>query len=618
MDMLDSWSHFSGLLSELAKRQALPFVDGAIRHNIGTKHLAQAFQKQFYAQWIDAILSGSPALAAFHRVSQDRAVCVFSEKDKKHFEINKSKIRAILSANRPSTDLVASGSALAVLLREGAKKRKQKSIRTLFLETGELVQRLKPCFLMSPLSVSTFLAPDSMHFDVVIFDEASQIFPQDAIGAIYRAGQLIVVGDSRQMPPSNFFNASAVAEADDGDEAVTDFESILDVCQASMKQVRLRWHYRSRCEQLIAFSNKNFYDGRLVTFPSPRADTPGQGVDYYHTDGIFDRKTHTNRKEAEFVVGLIFRNIEKYPERSLGVVAFSVAQQELIEKLLTKQRQRMPEKEYFFNNEKEPFFVKNLETVQGDERDTIIFSVAYGRDAQGRLLHNFGPLNRQGGERRLNVAITRAKYNVQVVCAMHSTDIDLKRTSSDGVRLLREYLDFAENGTLGPVCAAKAHTFETEDTSLEQEVCDFLRARGFAVDQKIGCSGMPIDLGVRRSGMMSPARMPLDMEALGMTEYVLAIECDGENYRALKNARDRDRLRRENLERMGWSFYRIWSTDWFRSKMAEQERLLEAVSEAVKKSEAFSAGPKYRKWTLRRPKLCLRLKHLKQKQKRRP
>ena len=366
-------------------------------------------------------MSGNSVLSAFNRISQDKAIRTFSEKDTEQFEINKAKIRAELSSMRPSLDMIASGSALAILLREGEKKRKQKSIRSLLAETGELVQRVKPCFLMSPLSVSTFLAPDSVHFDVVVFDEASQIFPQDAIGAIYRADQLIVVGDSKQMPPSNFFNATI--EAEDNDEEtgdVTDFESILDLCSTSMQQLRLRWHYRSRYEQLITFSNKNFYDSDLVTFPSSKVDAPGIGVDYYHVDGVFDRKVHTNRKEAEFIVDLIYQNIEKYPNRSLGVVAFSVAQQDLIDKLLSKRRQSTPEKEYFFKNDgKEPFFIKNLETVQGDERDTIIFSIAYGIDAQGRLLHNFGPLNRAGGERRLNGAVTRAKCNVQLVSSLH-------------------------------------------------------------------------------------------------------------------------------------------------------------------------------------------------------
>lgn len=337
-------------------------VDTAISQNVEAKDIVNSFKKLFYYQWIDSILAATPALSVFNRISQDKAVRTFAEKDIEQFEINKAKIRAELSDKRPSLDMIVSGSALATLLREGEKKRKQKSIRSLLAETGELVQCVKPCFLMSPLSVSTFLASDCVHFDVVIFDEASQIFPQDAAGAIYRAEQLIVVGDSKQMPPSNFFNASIETEDDNEEtEDVTDFESILDLCSASMPQLRLRWHYRSRYEQLITFSNKNFYDGELITFPSSKADSPGIGVDYYHVNGVFDRKTHTNLKEAEFVVDLVYQNIEEYPNRSLGVVAFSAAQQDLIENLLSKRRQSASEKEFFFKgNEKELFLLKIL------------------------------------------------------------------------------------------------------------------------------------------------------------------------------------------------------------------------------------------------------------------
>ena len=578
MDNLDNWCHFRSLISELDDKQAVPYINAAISQNTEPKHIVSAFQKQFYYQWIDSILSGNPVLSGFNRISQDKAVRTFADKDSEQFDINKAKIRAELSSTRPSLDMIASGSALSILLREGEKKRKQKSIRSLLAETGELVQRIKPCFLMSPLSVSTFLATDSVHFDVVVFDEASQIFPQDAIGAIYRAKQLIVVGDSKQMPPSNFFNATIEAEDNDEENGdVTDFESILDLCLTYMPRRNLRWHYRSRYEQLIAFSNKNFYDSDLVTFPSSKADAPGIGVDYYHVDGVFDRKSHTNRKEAEFIVELIYQNIEKYPNRSLGVVAFSVAQQDLIDKLLSERRQSTPEKEYFFRNDgNEPFFIKNLETVQGDERDTIIFSIAYGIDAQGRLLHNFGPLNRVGGERRLNVAVTRAKYNVQLVSSMHYTDIDLKHTSAEGAKLLREYLDYAENGNIALERAVSVSPYEQFDSDFELEVCDYLRSKGFAVDTQVGCSGFRIDLGLK---------LP------DSSDYVLAIECDGATYHSSKNARDRDRLRQEILERMGWKFYRIWSTDWFRNKSVEQSRLLEAAADAIRNTTKAEPKP---------------------------
>ena len=578
IETLDNWCHFRNLLSKLDDKQVVPYLNAAISQNVEQKQLAGAYQKRFYCQWIDAILSENPVLSDFNRISQDKAIRTFTEKDVEQFEINKAIIRAELSSMRPSLDMIAQGSALAILMREGEKKRKQKSIRSLLAETGELVQRIKPCFLMSPLSVSTFLAPGSVDFDIVVFDEASQIFPQDAIGAIYRAKQLIVVGDSKQMPPSNFFNVSIdTGESDEETGDVTDFESILDLCATSMQQLRLRWHYRSRFEQLITFSNKNFYDSDLVTFPSSKADTLGVGVDYYHVEGIFDRKSHTNRKEAEFIVDLIYQNIEKYPNRSLGVVAFSVAQQDLIDKLLSKRRQSTPDKEFFFiNNSNEPFFIKNLETVQGDERDTIIFSIAYGIDVQGRLLYNFGPLNRVGGERRLNVAVTRAKCNVQLVSSMHYTDIDLKRTSAEGARLLREYLDYAENGNIALERAVSVSPFEQFDSDFELEVHDYLCSKGFSVDTQIGCSGFRIDLGLK---------MP------GSSDYVLAIECDGATYHSYKNARDRDRLRQEILERMGWKFYRIWSTDWFRNKSVEQARLLAAAVEAIKNPKRVEVKP---------------------------
>ena len=577
-DKIDNWNHFRNLLSDLDEKGILPFVDLATVKNLESKYFVKAFEKQFYYQWIDSILSASEVLSSFNRISQDKAVSVFSKTDTEQFEINKAVIRAELSAKRPSIDMVAAGSSLAILLREGEKKRKQKSIRKLLTETGEMVQRIKPCFLMSPLSVSTFLDPESIHFDVVVFDEASQIFPQDAVGAIYRADQAVVVGDSKQMPPSNFFKS--VIDTDDEEEEtgdVSDFESILDICKATMKQVRLRWHYRSRYEQLITFSNRNFYDGELVTFPSAVADMPGVGVDYFHVDSVFDRQTHTNRKEANFIVELIYKNIEKYPNRSLGVVAFSKSQQNLIDNLLAKKRQITPEKEFFFkNNRKEPFFVKNLETVQGDERDTIIFSVAYGVDAQGRLFHNFGPLNRMGGERRLNVAVTRAKCNVQIVSSMHYTDIDLNRTSAEGARLLREYLDFAENGEIALDRAVSVSEYDQFDSDFELEVCEFLRSRGFSVDTQVGCSGFKIDLGLKQPNS---------------SNYVLAIECDGATYHSSKNARDRDRLRQEILERMGWKFYRIWSTDWFKNKAIEKQRLCEAALNALSSTPTNAPKP---------------------------
>ncbi len=567
-DKLGNWISFTDLLQQLQTADLQDFVDLLIQKQIEPQQMTGTYRRIFYKHWIEYILFSVPELASFSRITQDQAVQNFVTKDNLQYEISKVQIKSELSQARPNLDIVTGGSAVAILRREGQKKRKQMPIRKLLSETGELVQRIKPCFLMSPLSVSTFLDPEKISFDTIVFDEASQIFPQDAIGAIYRGKQLIVVGDSRQMPPSNFFNASTDTDEDDeeiGD--VNDFESILDICSSVFTTERLAWHYRSHYEQLIAFSNLNFYNNKLVTFPSSSTDHKGIGVDFYYVDGIFDRKSKTNRAEAEFIVDLIYQNIEEHPERSLGVVAFSVAQQNMIDKLLSKKREADPSYEWFFKSDcAEPFFIKNLETVQGDERDTIIFSVAYAKDSEGRFIHNFGPLNREGGERRLNVAVTRAKDNVQLVASIHYTDINLNNTGSEGVRLLRAYLDYAQNGEEALERAVTVDGQDQFDSYFEQEVCDFLRDHGYTVDTQVGCSGYRIDLGLRKPDS---------------SNYLLAIECDGATYHSSRNARDRDNLRQRVLENMGWQFYRIWSTDWYRNPTVEKQRLLQAAEDAI-------------------------------------
>lgn len=563
------WYSIRENLNSLKELGILGFVDAAIVF-VEPSQLKKSFLRRFYFQWIDNIIINNAVFRDFTRVNQDWAVKRFSETDRKQFEINRSRIKSTLSHKRPSLSLMAAGSPVAILRREAQKKRKQKSVRNIFNELGELVQKLKPCFLMSPLSVSTYLDPQSIHFDMVIFDEASQVFPQDALGAIYRASQLIVVGDTKQMPPSNFFAASLDSDDDEEENDVSSFESILDICSTRFPQLRLNWHYRSRNEDLIAFSNKNFYDNTLITFPSPKVKSKGSGVDYYYVNSVYDRASRTNRDEANKVVDLIYEHFRINPERSLGIVAFSTAQQDMIDSILSERRLSNPEfEQFFFKNKNEPFFIKNLETVQGDERDTIIFSIGYGKDASGKLLMNFGPLNKEGGERRLNVAVTRAKDNVKVVTGLHYTDIDLSRTKSEGTRLLREYLDFAENGILALERSVVNNEQDSFDSDFEMEVCSVLRNNGYTVDTQVGCSGFKIDLGIR---------LP------DTSNYVLAIECDGATYHSSRNARDRDRLRQDILEGMGWQFYRIWSTDWFKTREKAEKELLQYVGDAVGKA----------------------------------
>ena len=566
IEQLDNWCRFRRLTDKLTELGVIDFVNKALDNRLPLDKLDRLYGKLFYGQWLDVTLRNNPILNDLSRIPHDKLVETFAEKDRLQFAINQATLKAELSAMRPDLTQISPKSQVSALLREAEKKRKQKGIRALLSDTWELAQTLKPCFLMSPLSVSTFLGPN-MTFDVVVFDEASQIFPQDAVGAIYRGKQLIVVGDAEQMPPSNFFTAIADTDSEDEEDDINDYESILDLCATTLPQMRLKWHYRSRFEQLIAFSNKNYYDNDLVTFPSAQKDKKGYGVDYYFVQGVFDRTSRTNRTEAEYVVDLVFDNLRRYPDRSLGVVTFSASQQDLVDRLIARRRRDDPSyEEYFRTDREEPFFVKNLETVQGDERDTIILDVAYGRDKQGKLLLNFGPLNRSGGERRLNVAVTRAKINVQVVSGMHAADIDLGKTQSVGVRLLRDYLDYAEHGT-GTLARTKQNDpFGKMRFDLESEICEFLRKNGYDADTKVGCSDFRVDIAVK------PQRT---------SNYVLAVECDGLTYRATDETRDRDRLRKDILERMGWHFYRVWSTDWFRNKRVEQENLLAAVRHAA-------------------------------------
>lgn len=570
IDQVDSWHELTVIFDAMEELGIKEHLDCMLDNSVQEELIALTLKKAFYTQWADYVIRTVPVMTGLNRVTHDKAVDVFAEKDLLDFEISKAKIKANVSANRPALDLVAQGSAVAILLREGEKKSKQKSIRQLLHDVGDLVQTIKPCFLMSPLSVSTYLDAN-MKFDLVVFDEASQIFPQDAIGAIYRGEQLIVVGDSKQMPPSNFFSTAITDTEDENEEenneSLSDYESILDICSATFPQRRLKWHYRSRFEELITFSNNKYYENDLVTFPSPGKKDVGLGVDYIYVDGIFDRKSKTNRKEAERIVELVFEHAEQYPDRSLGIVAFSISQQSLIERLIAKRlRDDTTYAEFFKADKVEPFFVKNLETVQGDERDTIIFSIAYAKDSQGKFLYNFGPLNKKGGERRLNVAVTRAKYNVKLVTSLHGAEFDLSHTNSVGVRYLRDYLSYAELGVDTLECDDTETVVRNTASELDMEVCEFLKEHGYTADTKVGCSSFKIDIAVKHPDTL---------------DYLIAIECDGTSYHSSKNTRDRDRLRQTVLENMGWRYYRIWSSDWFKNKKAEKEKLLAAISDAV-------------------------------------
>ena len=344
------------------------------------------------------------------------------------------------------------GSDMGILLGEFIKKKRHMPIRSLMKNAGGLIQNIKPCFMMSPLSVAQFLDPQTVKFDVIIFDEASQVRPEDALGSLLRGNQAVVIGDSRQLPPTSFFDKIIEAEPDASDETVampSDIESILNLCKRGFPAKELRWHYRSRHESLIALSNSRFYNNALYVYPSPMKNTPELGLKFIHlSDSPYDRgSSSVNRGEAREVAKAVIEHFEQYPEKSLGVGTFNIKQQQAILEEIEVLLQKNPDIQQFFKNDKnEDFFVKNLETIQGDERDVIFISIGFGKDSTGRLYQQFGPLNQDGGERRLNVLITRAREKCVVFSNFKSRDLTISENTPIGVKILKLFLEYAETG----------------------------------------------------------------------------------------------------------------------------------------------------------------------------
>jgi very-short-patch-repair endonuclease len=441
-------------------------------------------------------------------------------------------------------------------------------VRELLSRTREVVHAIKPCFMMSPLTVSQLL-PADYQFDVVVFDEASQVRPSDAVNSIYRGRALIVAGDEKQLPPTSFFDASVGDEPDEYDEDAPDtFESLLDACKAgAMRVLPLRWHYRSRHEDLITFSNRSFYKNSMVTFPGARDHGNDVGVAFCKADGVYDRGGRKdNVVEADLVARRVIHHFDTRPGSSLGVVALSQAQASAIEQAVQQARIARPDLDHSFTEDRlDGFFVKNLESVQGDERDVMILSVGYGPDEHGKLGLNFGPINRDGGWRRLNVAVTRARYRMEVVASFHGSQ--LGESQNESVQHLKRYLDYAENGQ-----AVLAHDIVQDaaaetDSPFEESVLNVLQGWGYDVQPQVGVAGYRIDLGLRHPS--APG------------SYALGIECDGAMYHSSRVARDRDRLRQQVLEGLGWKLHRIWGTDWYRDRVAAELRLRAAVEQAV-------------------------------------
>jgi superfamily I DNA and/or RNA helicase len=487
------------------------------------------FKKRFFRLWLDAVLPQYPAVLNFRQRNHNHTIEDFSLLDKIQFDIAKARVKKQLIDSLPSLDRFVSGvDEIAILKRELSKQRKIKPIRKLFREIPNLLLTLKPCLMMSPLSVSLFLEAESYDFDIVIFDEASQVCTENAIGAISRGKQVVITGDSKQLPPTNFFTSTvsdADYDTDDDDDDYDDtdaYESVLDEAQF-LPERTLSWHYRSRHEHLIAFSNSKIYKNNLITFPANVDRVPNKGVEYVHVaDGFYDRGGKKgNVFEAKRIGELVFQHFLTFPGRSLGVVAFGEVQQQSIDTVIRHMRKENQQFESFFNEDNdEAFFVKNLENVQGDERDTIIFSIGYAKDSNGKFTMNFGPLSKFGGERRLNVAITRAKHNVKLVGSILPTDIIVENIKSEGPKLLRSYIDFAINGMSVLQRETTASSYAEHDSPFEEAVYKFLDRKGYKLATQVGCSGYRIDMAVKHPTISG--------------QYVIGIECDGASYHSAR------------------------------------------------------------------------------------
>lgn len=539
-----------------------------------------AFCKWLAPQLIDA----SDVLVNFKSSNHEQLISEFRDLDAA-IAANTSQYVASSIANRsPDPFGKDSPKEFSILARELQKKQRHKPVRQLFLEMGNRVLDLCPCMMMSPLSVAQFLPSNFKGFDLVVFDEASQMTTWDSVGAIARGKNVIVVGDPKQMPPTSFF--SGAVSDDNPDEE--DLESILDQALAArLPHLRLQGHYRSRHETLIAFSNSKYYENALITYPS--CDTKESAVSLHRVQGVYSKgKGRNNPIEAKAVVDEITRRLldPESQNKTIGVVTLNTDQQRTIEDLLDVARRKYPQIETFFNSTEsyDGVFIKNLESVQGDERDIIILSLGYGPTEPGgkTMSMNFGPLNKSGGERRLNVAITRATTEILVFASFDSSMIDLSRSSALAVEHLKHYLEFAERG---PIALAEQATadfgVDQFDSDFEQAVAWALRDKGWKVQTQVGVSKFRIDLGV------------IHPDHPG--EYLAGIECDGATYHGSPSARDRDRVRHDILERLGWSLVRLWSTDYFQDPQYSinliDQKLRQLLDNSRDEKSTYEADP---------------------------
>ncbi len=566
---LRTWCAWQDARAQLVAEGLVPLLDALEQGSVSPDALLPALHRAHATHAWSTACREHPVLGGFSGVTHDAIIEQFRTVDRRWEALSRDLVRARVAERMP--DPHAPGE-MATIRRQLNLKRRHMSLRRLFQEVPITLRALKPCVLMSPLSVARYLDPGSEPFDLVLFDEASQIPPWDAIGAIARGHRCIVVGDSRQLPPTSFFSRGDSDDDEPDEDRLEDMESILEEAVSSgLQELRLRWHYRSRHESLITFSNRTYYDDHLLTFPAADHTTEHLGVKLIPVpEGHYDRGgSRTNRAEADQIVAWLAGWAQRPPvERgTVGVVTFNMAQQRLIEDLLDQRASSAPRLETALTEGDEPPFVKNLENVQGDERDTILFSICYGPDAAGRVAMNFGPLNKRGGERRLNVAITRARRQLRVYATLRHDQIQLSRTRATGVQHLRTFLDFARRGVIALDESTSLDAQAHAESPFEDQVLKAIQQLGWTVVPKVGCSGYRIDLAVEDPAQ--PGR------------FLLGVECDGASYHSSASARARDRQRQEVLEGLGWRFHRIWSTEWWHNREGELVRLRAALDAAV-------------------------------------
>ena len=519
------------------------------------------FEKGFYKNWLQYIYDSCSELRIFNSENHEKEIQEFSQLDFQQQEVARKRLRKLHADSwREWSEQPSARKQISLLDAENKKQRKHKEIREFIKEAAELVSILKPCWLMSPLAVSQYIPLQAICFDVVIFDEASQIRTEDAVPAIMRSKQVIVVGDSQQLPPTSFFASITSDDEDEEDDDEDAYENLLDECGKFMKSFTLQWHYRSQDESLIAFSNEKFYDSQLISFPNP-VKASDRGVYFHYVEGaIYDRssKKRINEKEAQEVAQLALNHIHDNGEQSLGIIAFSKDQTDAIRRQIEQLSAKSPELKEFCQEDSDKFFLKNLENVQGDERDVVIISFGYGKDKRGTFIQNFGPLNKSGGDRRLNVAITRAKYKLVLVASIRYEELK-PEGKSRAVGLFKEYIEYAKD--IRQEISGNSNSSEHCFTSpLLEDVYQALQERQYVVKSSVGRSDYPIELAVINDHRTE--------------ELLLGIECDGEIYRKYATARDRDRLRQLVLEKLGWKIHKIWSKDWFDDKNAQLNRLI--------------------------------------------